>query len=74
MLMHCAVKAKVRRFIFSSTAAVYGNPLNDQIKERGGVEPEHVVEALVKAFEREFGSSPAKMPLQAIVFSGRKAS
>jgi len=26
MLMHCAVKAQVPRFIFSSTAAVYGNP------------------------------------------------
>ena len=26
MLMHCVVKAKVPRFIFSSTAAVYGNP------------------------------------------------
>jgi UDP-glucose 4-epimerase len=25
-LMHCAVKAKVPNFIFSSTAAVYGNP------------------------------------------------
>jgi UDP-glucose 4-epimerase len=25
-LMHCAVKAKVKNFIFSSTAAVYGNP------------------------------------------------
>ena len=25
-LMHCAVKSGVKNFIFSSTAAVYGNP------------------------------------------------
>ena len=53
-------------------AAVCGNPLNDQIKERGG-EPEQVIEALAQAYGREFGGDPGRMPLQAIVFSGRKA-
>ena len=33
MLMACAVKAKIPRFIFSSTAAVYGNPLAQPIFE-----------------------------------------
>ena len=33
MLMHCAVKAKVPRFIFSSTAAVYGNPKTQPVFE-----------------------------------------
>lgn len=33
LLMHCAVKAKVPRFIFSSTAAVYGNPATQPVLE-----------------------------------------
>ncbi len=33
MLMACAVKAKIPRFIFSSTAAVYGNPLTQPVFE-----------------------------------------
>lgn len=32
-VMHCAVKANVRNFIFSSTAAVYGNPLTIPVTE-----------------------------------------
>ncbi len=32
-LMHCAVKAKVPNFIFSSTAAVYGNPKSMPVTE-----------------------------------------
>ncbi len=32
-LMHCAVKAKVPNFIFSSTAAVYGNPKTLPVSE-----------------------------------------
>ncbi len=54
--------------------AVFGNPLFDQIRERGGVEPEAVVDALLQEFQREFGRDPAHMPLQAIVFSARKPS
>ena len=33
MLMACAVKAKIPRFIFSSTAAVYGNPKTQPVFE-----------------------------------------
>ena len=32
-LIECAVKGRVRRFIFSSTAAVYGNPAKSPIGE-----------------------------------------
>jgi SAM-dependent methyltransferase len=53
-------------------AAVYGNPLIDQIRTRGGVEPERVVEALLLEYRREFGSDPGRMPLQAILFSVTK--
>jgi ubiquinone/menaquinone biosynthesis C-methylase UbiE len=53
-------------------AAVYGNPLVDQIRTRGGVEPERVVEALLAEYRREFGGDPGRMPLQAILFSATK--
>lgn len=52
---------------------VYGSPLIDQIRTRGGVEPAHIFDALVDAFEQEFGGGPGRMPLQAIVFEARKA-
>ena len=51
---------------------VYGNPLIDQIRTRGGVEPELIVDALLQALRHEFGVDPGRMPLQAIVFSATK--
>jgi UDP-glucose 4-epimerase len=38
-LMECAVKAKVPHFIFSSTAAVYGNPVALPIEEDAALNP-----------------------------------
>jgi SAM-dependent methyltransferase len=55
-------------------ATVLGNPLADQIRARGGVDPERVIEMLIEEFRREFGTSPSRMPLQAIVFSAKKPS
>jgi SAM-dependent methyltransferase len=53
-------------------AAVYGNPLIDQVRARGGVDPERIVDALTQEFRREFGDDPGRLPLQAIVFSATK--
>ena len=53
-------------------AAVFGNPLIDQIRARGGVDPERVVDALEQEFRREFGGNPGRMPVQAIVFSAAR--
>jgi SAM-dependent methyltransferase len=53
---------------------VYGNPLIDQVRARGGVEPELIVDALVKALRHEFGADPGRMPLRAILFSATKRS
>src|ERR1700730_9203982 len=38
-LMECAVKGGVRRFIFSSTAAVYGNPAKVSVGEDDATAP-----------------------------------
>jgi ubiquinone/menaquinone biosynthesis C-methylase UbiE len=51
---------------------VYGNPLLDQIRTRGGVEPDRIVEAMADAFRREFGANPGRMPLQMITFAASK--
>lgn len=50
---------------------ILGNPIVDQIKARGGVDPDAVVAAAKAALEREFATKP--IPLQAIVFDARKA-
>jgi SAM-dependent methyltransferase len=49
---------------------ILGNPIIDQIKQRGGVDPDDVVAAARDALTREFGSKP--ISLQAIVFEARK--
>jgi SAM-dependent methyltransferase len=51
---------------------VYGNPLIDQIRARGGVDPDRVVEAATQALQAEFGPDPGRMTLQAIIFSAGK--
>ncbi|MGA8383099.1 MAG: methyltransferase domain-containing protein [Stellaceae bacterium] len=51
---------------------VYGNPTIEQIKARGGVDPEAVVAAMEAAYRREWGSNPSRMPLQAILIEARR--
>jgi SAM-dependent methyltransferase len=53
-------------------ALVLGNPLVDQIRSRGGVDPEQVIESLAEAIPHEFGTDPVRLPLQAIVFEARR--
>ena len=52
---------------------VHGNPLIDQIRTRGGVEPDRVVDALAQTLRAEFGADRGRMPLQAIMFSAVRA-
>lgn len=51
---------------------IYGSPVIDQVKARGGVDPEAIVARLTEAYHREFGADPGSVPLQAIFFSARK--
>ena len=53
-------------------AMVFGNPLLDQIKARGGVDPEEVVAEMLDGLRQEFGDEPMRAPLQAVMFSARK--
>jgi hypothetical protein len=53
---------------------VYGSPIIDQVRQRGGVEAEQIVDAIVREYRKEFGSDPANIRLQAIIFSAEKPS
>ena len=53
---------------------VYGSPLIDQVRQRGGVDAERIVGAIVQEYRRAFAGDPPRMPLQAIVFSAKKPS
>ena len=52
-------------------AFVYGSPIIDQVRARGGIDPEQLVTSLSAAFRRAFGDPP-RTSLQALVFSARK--
>ena len=50
---------------------VFGNPLISEIQQRGGVDPNDVVHAILAEFQTRWGPEPITMPLQATVFTGR---
>ncbi len=51
---------------------VYGNPLIEEIRQRGGVEPDDVVAALIAEMQTSWGPPPGRMPLRATVFEASK--
>jgi len=51
-----------------ATALVYGNPLIDEIRQRGGVDPAKVADAMLDALHHTFGPGPLVMPLEATTF------
>lgn len=53
-------------------ALVYGNPLIEEIRSRGGVDPDEVASAILDALRRRFGPPPLQMPLAAVVFTCRR--
>jgi SAM-dependent methyltransferase len=62
----------VADFSAFARGVVFGNPVFDQIRQRGGVEPIQIQEAVATAMRHEFGGEPGVMPIQAIVFEARK--
>ena len=51
---------------------IYGSPIIDQIRTRGGVDPDRIVDAVAQALRKEFGANPGQMTLQAIIFSASR--
>jgi len=62
----------VADFAAFARGVVFGNPVLDQIRLRGGMEPTQIQEAVAMAMRQEFGGEPGVMPIQAIVFEARK--
>jgi len=48
---------------------VYGNPLIDEILNRGGVDPETVFNAVLRALNVTFGPTEMTMPLESTLFT-----
>ena len=63
---------QVSDFTAFSRGVVFGNPVVDQILQRGSTSPEVVRAAVADALRKEFGAEPTLMPLQAIVFEAQK--
>ncbi|MEF3365513.1 methyltransferase domain-containing protein [Methylocystis sp. 9N] len=56
-----------------ATGLICGNPFVDQVRARGGVAPETLVEEMTKRLAQEFGAGPTRVPMQAIVFEAARA-
>jgi ubiquinone/menaquinone biosynthesis C-methylase UbiE len=63
---------KVADFAMLARGLVYGSPIIDQLQQRGGVDAERIVDAIVRNYRDAFGDEPAIIPRQAIVFSANK--
>ena len=50
---------------------VFGNPLIDEIKNRGRVDADKVARAIENKLREQFGTEPSSMPLKATVYQGR---
>jgi ubiquinone/menaquinone biosynthesis C-methylase UbiE len=57
---------------FFATGLVFGNPVVQEIRARGGVAPEAVIAELTRALHKAFGPDPGRMPIQAIFISAEK--
>ena len=49
---------------------VFGNPIIDEINNRGDVQAEEIERAVLSALRDRFGREPTTMPLLATVYSG----
>ncbi len=65
-------EAEVPSLAAFARGLVYGNPLAKQIRARGDVDPDRVIDALIEALRGEVGADPGRTPLQAIVFDTGK--
>jgi ubiquinone/menaquinone biosynthesis C-methylase UbiE len=65
---------EVADFAMLARGLVYGSPIIDQVEQRGGVEAEKIVDAIIQNYRDAFGDEPAMIPRQAIVLSASKPS
>ena len=56
-----------------ATGLIYGNPMIVDIQASETVKADDMVAAIASEFEKRFGPAPAQMPLEAIIYTVRKA-
>lgn len=56
-----------------ATGLIYGNPMIVDIQASKTVKPEDMIAAIAGELEARFGQAPAKMPLEAIVYTAQKS-
>lgn len=66
------LQRSVTDFLTLARGIVFGSPVIDQIRQRGGAEPTEIQQAVAATMRREFGDEPSLMPIQAIVFEARR--
>ncbi len=54
-----------------SKGLVFGNPLIDEIENRGGASADDIADQIERQMSKAFGTDPSVMPLVAHVFSGK---
>ncbi len=64
----------VSSFANFTKGLVHGNPLYDEVKDRGGVDPDAVEAMILKNLHDAFGPDGATMPLQALFVTARKTA
>ena len=67
-----AIEAEVADWDLLGRGFVLGSPLIDEVRARGTVAEEVVIERFITALRARFGPGPGRIPLEAIVFSARK--
>ena len=65
-------EAEVTSLAAFAQGLIHGNPVAEQIRARGSIHPDRVVDALVEALREEVVTDPGRMPIQAIVFEASK--
>jgi len=65
------LQKNVKNWEMFARGLVFGNPLIDEIKEHGNIDPDDVMGAIKQRLHADFGPEPGPMPLKATVFCGR---
>ena len=65
----CRIDKQVADFELFAQGIVFGNPIIEEIRERGVTTPEAVKASVVNAFREVFGPEPATMPLRSLLIT-----
>ena len=65
------IEKQVQDWTLFARGLVFGNPLVEEIQNRGTVTPDDAMAEIEAQLQARFGPAPALMPLQSTVYSAR---